>query len=356
MLSPEQSRHWRDFLATHENSHPEQDPRFADGWRAQGREVLYAMGGDGDELQAVALFVAEPHPLFPGFYPTAEAYSGPICDTPRNMVDFLTALETHEAFSRVGTLVVTPYWLAPGAMGLAASLNQAGWAPYEEPYDRSTGIYDLSGTPDDIMARFKKNARRELRRSWDFGLTVEYVQDEATALEAYPILQRHVVNRSAEPIDEVTYLEDYRNIYSTNDIGSFFVVRHQGRIIAGAMNLRSPDTFFFRRFFIDDEALPLLGKIRVAPLIQYEGMKWGQEMGCRWADENGYIHGLDPSHPLYRVNKYKEAFNPTEVQRLPGHQKVVRPLISLGAELAELAKESVKPLVRYPRAKLGNLW
>ena len=351
-LSPEQLRQWCDFLAQAEHSHPEQNPRFADGWQAQGHQILFAMGWRDGELRAVAMFVAEPHPVLPGYFPVAAAFSGPVCDDPRDMADFLTSLERDAAFKHVGTLRVTPYWLAPGASGLAATLDRAGWTSFEPSYARSTGIYDLSGTADDILAQFKKNARRELRRSWDFGLTTEYVRDEATAMEAFPILQKHVENRLAEPIAEATYLEDFRNIYSTDDLGSFFVVRHEGDIIAGAMNLRSRDTFFFRRFFIDDDALPKLGKIRVAPLIQYEGMKWGQEKRCRWADENGYIHGLDPSHPLYQINKYKEAFNPTEVQRVPGHQRVLRPAICRTVDLAERATASAKTLVKALRKRL----
>ena len=351
-LSQTQAAEWRDFLRRSRHGHPEQDPGFAGGWAAQGHDVLYAMGHDGDAVRAVAMINIEPGPLGVGL--RATAMSGPVCDDPADMRAFLDGLTDHPAMRRVGQLTITPYWLAERATALSDAFDGTDWAPFEEAELRRTGIHDATGTPDEIAARFNKSARRKLKKAREFGLEIDYVTDEATALEAFEIHNRHFQDRTGADMDRDAFLSDFRAVYAQGDLGALFLVRHEGVILGGCIVHRSADTVFMRYSFMDDAATARIGNIRLAPLITVEALSWGQARGCRYGDENGYIHGLDPDHPLYRVYKYKEEFRPAEVQRMPGRRKVLRPAAITGADLAERALDRAGSAATALRGVVGG--
>lgn len=352
-LSDRRRAEWRAFIARATHSHPEQDPAFAEGWRALGQDVIFAAGRVGPELRAVGMFTAVRHQLLPGHHWVARALSGPVCDDPQDMTNFLHGVARAPAFARVGALQITPYWMDDDLPPLSEELARAGWRQFEPDFFRKSGLSDITGTPDEIVARFSATARRKLRKILQVGLTVEHVTDEAVAMEAFEVLNRHHDDREGGRIDEALFRANFRSVYSTNDLGTLMLVRHKGRILAGAMRHRDSRTVHFLRFFIDDEVAAELGKLRVAPLIAIESMKWANARGCSRADWGGYEKGLDPSHPYHSIYRYKEEFHPVEVQRLPGHQKILKPMLYHTGTLRDRVKGRLRPVVRSLRAKAG---
>lgn len=353
-LSGQQWDQWLAFLARSDHGHPEQDPRFAEGWRALGDAVFFVMGWQGSDLVAVAMFRAERHPLFPGSFRRADAMSGPVCDDPGVMIAFLDRLQATAPFNRMGMVRVTPYWLGDKAAQLSQAFAAAGWSAFEPPLDRKVGISDISGTPEDIAARFSPNARRKLRRVRELGLEIDYIKDETTALEAFHLLGRHLSARDGGSVEEAAFLANFRNVYATDDLGALFLVRNKGRVVAGAMNHRSHDTIHFTRYFIDDEAAAELGRIRVAPLVAMETMTWANARGCTCANWGNYAKGVPKSHPYHGVFQYKSEFLPTEMQRFQGHQKLFRPAIYKSGNAALRARKIAKPLVAPLRDMVRN--
>ncbi len=59
----------------------------------------------------------------------------------------------------------------------------------------------------------------------------------------------------------------------------------------------------------------------------------------------GYLTGLDPSHPLYGVNKYKDDFSPRQIARLPGQQKIGHPSLYLTGNAREILRPHAKALL-----------
>jgi hypothetical protein len=301
----------------------------------------------------VGFFNAVPHQVLPGFYRVARALSGPICDDPDDMVTFLDGVARAPAFARVGALQITPYWIDDERRPLSLALERAGWERFGPEFFSKTGLNDITGTPDDILSRLSQTARRKLRKILEIGLTIEHVTDEAVAMQALAVLNRHHDDRQGGLIDEAMFRADFRNVYSTNDLGTMMLVRHEGRILAGVMVHRDSQTVQCLRFFIDDALAAELGKLRVAPLVVMECMKWANARGCTRFDWGGYERGLDPSHPFFSIYRYKEEFHPVEVQRLQGYQKIIKPMIYRTGTLRDAVKKRLRPLVRAVLPKRG---
>ena len=168
-LTAAQSEAWRAFLDKARTSHPEQDLRFADVLRASGHEVVFAMGLADGVLVAVGLFALRPHPLLKGRYSDAMAYSGPVCDDFARLTAFMEALAAAPEMARVGRIRVTPYWLEQDGERVMRWFGEKGWACFERDPMRRTGLIDLGGSDEDILARFNQTGRRKVRKAEKLG-------------------------------------------------------------------------------------------------------------------------------------------------------------------------------------------
>lgn len=350
-LGAEARRAWDRFLAEAQHMHPEQDPRFAEGLRAEGQTVVHAMGWRQDRLVAVGLFGLRPHPFLPGFFRHALAYSGPVANDPADLTDFVQGLRQAPAFGRVGAIRITPYWLDAEAEPLARTLDQAGWHPFETTEMRLTGVNDISGSAEAIAARLSQTGRRKLRKAEKAGFDVAPAQTEAEALDFLARLNAHRAPRGLRPIPQARFMAAWRQVYSTNDLGTLLVIRHQGRVMAGLLLHRGRDTAYFISSFQDDPALSALDNIRIAPFLLFQGMLWANRLGCRSFDLEGYVKDAGPDHPLYGIYRYKADLAPAQVARIPGRQMILHPAVYLTGETRSLAIPYLKTLAKRLRRR-----
>ena len=348
-LSPDALARWQAFHDSARHTHVEQHPRFAEVLKGDGQDVVFAMGWRGETLVAVAIFGLRRHPVLKGFYSTALAHSGPVCDDPDAMVEFVEGIARHKAFSRVGALRVTPYWIAEDVAPLRDRFARAGYFSYETEEMRRTGLTDISGSPDEISARFSKTRRRELRKAERLDLTVESVMDEDLALEFLKRLNRHRDERGLGPIPEGRFLAAFHNILRTDDLGVLQVTRHQGRILTGTLLHRSRDDVHYMNSFFDAELAAELGDVRVAPFQLFQAMLWANARGCKRFNWEGYISDLPPTHRLYAIYRNKGHFLPVETPRLLGQQKTLHPLVYLTGNARQILTPYIKPLLQRAR-------
>lgn len=350
-LDSEQTDQWRRLLAAAAHSHAEQDPCFADVHRADGNEILFAMGWQGETLCAAGMFVMHPHPYIRGKYNYATALSGPVCDDAGQMATFMELLAHDPAMRAVGVLRLTPYWLDEQATALAEVLTAKGWLPFETIAYRQTGIVDISGSATEIAARFNQTARRKLRKAERIDLVLKPVTTEEEALEFHASMNRHRAQRGLVSISWARFATAFHNVYKPGELGVILVIRHAGRFVAGVVVHRGPKTAHFMHSTHEDAILAELDDLRIAPFLLLEAMKWANARECQLFDLEGFKLPLDSADELYNIYKYKTEFNPRLASRLQGRQKIIRPMIYLSGSAREIAKSWVRTYFKRVKVK-----
>jgi hypothetical protein len=355
VLPDDQVREWNKFLNESPHTHPEQDIRFAHVLRAEGNDVVFVMGWVDHVLRAVALFSLSPHPFLKGYYREAMTFSGPVCDNPKDLIALVEGLLAHDTITGIGRVRVTPYWLEDDATIMQAALSQAGWSVFEDDKVRQTGLVDLSGTEADILGRFSKSARAEVRKAERQGLTVEIIREKVDALEFLASLDRHRAERGLGLVPEPVLLAALENVYRTEDLGIILALRQRDIFIAGLALYRGKRITHAALYTNDAAKLRTLQNLRVSPFLWLQAMKWAKSLGCQSLDVEGYNEITDTNNKLYRVYKYKAELSPKLVTRVAGHQKTVNLWINLSGNARDIMKVRAKSLRKVFRENLHRL-
>ena len=343
-LPDDKEGEWNRFLNASPHAHPEQDIRFAHVLRAEGNDVVFVMGWVDHVLRAVALFSLSPHPFLKGYYREAMTFSGPVCDNPKDLIALVEGFLTHDSIAGIGRIRVTPYWLEEDARIMQGALLKEGWGVFEEDKVRQTGLVDLSGTEADILSRFSKSARAEVRKAERQGLTVEIIREKADALEFLASLDRHRAERGLGLVAQPVLLAALENVYRTEDLGIILALRQKNIFIAGLALYRGKLIAHASLYTNEAAKLRTLQNLRVSPFLWLQAMKWAKGLGSQGLDVEGYKEIDDINHKLYRVYKYKAELSPKLVTRVAGHQKIVNAWINLSGNACDIAKTRAKLL------------
>jgi len=349
-LSLTERTEWQGFLATAARQHPRQDPRFAQAEQADGRSVLHVLGRDtAGRLVAVGLVSLLSQPFWPGAYSEAQYLSGPVCDDAATCAAFLEGMLQLPDLARVGRVKITPFWVGDEAATLARALSAAGWRPSEAELFRRTGWVDLTPGSDEILARFSKSARRELRRAERQGVVLHPVTNGVGAHEFLDSLNRLRRDRGLSPIAAPGFLAAFDGMYCAGDLGVILAARYEGTFVAGLQLYRGAHVAHGRQFTTEPARLRPLGNLRIAPLLWFEGMKWARDHGCRALDVEGWREAVEADDPKYNLYKYKSEFAPMPVRRLGEHSRTVNSLVDVSGNL----KDDLRRIVRrfYRRLK-----
>ena len=346
---------WNKFLNESPHAHPEQDIRFAPVLGAEGNEIAFVMGWVDGLLRAVALFSLSPHPFLKGYYREAMTFSGPVCDSPKDLTALVEGLLAHDTIAGIGRVRVTPYWLEGDATIMQAALSREGWTVFENDTMRQTGLVDLSGTEADILGRFSKSARAEVRKAERQGLTVEAIREKAGALEFLASLDRHRTERGLGLVGEPVLLAALENVYQTEDLGIILALRQKGTFIAGLALYRGKQIAHAALYTTEAGRLRDIQNLRVSPFLWLQAMKWAKSLGCSQLDVEGYKEIDDTNQKLYRVYKYKGELAPTLVTRVAGHEKTINRWINLSGNARNIVKMRAKSLRKLFRETLHRV-
>lgn len=179
-----------------------------------------------------------------------------------------------------------------------------------------TLIVDLSGSEDEVLARFKSKARQKIRRSKREGVTVERAHDTD---ENYRIMF-DLVNATGEgrfPVGEADVFIATLRRWADNGQGALFFAKQNGTLMAGAFVLKFGKNALYLaggsvRGAVGDSSHSGLGSTGVAYALQWHIMQWAREQGCDRYDMYGtpsMKYSTDPTHPLYGVGRFKLHFN-----------------------------------------------
>jgi hypothetical protein len=315
---------WTAFLAAAAHQHPRQDPRYAAVERADGHRALYVTGRDAaGVLRAVGLFTLKRHPLLPGVHVWASCLSGPVCDDPATLAEFLEGTRRLPAFARVGRIRATPFWTGADGAALQRRLAAAGWTVEDAEPVRLTGWVDIARPAEAVLAGFSKSARRELRRAERQGIALRPLVTRAEAGLFLESLNRLRRGRGLRPILAPGFLAAFDTIHAAGDTGVILGAFHDGAFISGLQLYRSRDVAHGRHFTLEPERLRTLSNLRIAPLVWFAGMTWAQAQGCTALDVEGWRADVQEGDFGYGIHKYKSEFGPVAVQRIAEQGRAV---------------------------------
>ncbi|MFJ6098475.1 lipid II:glycine glycyltransferase FemX [Williamsia muralis] len=259
----------------------------------------------------------------------------------------------------------------------AKLLRAQGFTRVPTWLDDSTVIVDLRGSELDVQARFKKRARKSIRRAAQEGVTVERVPatDENCRI-LYEMLDATSGGRFRIPgLETSTALFQQ---YEASGDGQLFLARHQGEVVVGAFVSKLGKNALYLgagsiRKRPGDPFLCGLGGSRAAYALQWDIMQWAREQGCERYDLDGTPSTStisDPSHPRHGVGQFKTAFSEEITDYLGAYQIAVRPrrawtlrqleiltsLIDESPRLNRLRGRPVRPNPDYVWLEHGPVW
>ncbi|RVV98472.1 GNAT family N-acetyltransferase [Mesobaculum littorinae] len=264
-----------------------------------------------------------------GGYATAAFRRGPVTATPGDLFPLLADLLPALRGAGVVSLTLNPRWSGEAARIAEKALAAHGARPLPEARQTlhtRTGLVDLSGTLDDIYARFGAKMRRQLRAIPKAGLTTRPVRDAADLAWFDACVAAFRDTRGFEGAghpDAAGHLDWVRRRG-----GSFNIVEHEGRVFGGFVTYRDgdralpvsvawaeADSKLPRTFIAFDTA------IRDAVTDPHPP---------RWLDMSGLsrpeAQARDPA--AARRDSFKMRFRPEIVDLVPAHEITLRPLLA----------------------------
>jgi hypothetical protein len=343
-LTADQVAKWKAFQSKSIHEHPRQDPCFAPVQRAIGETSLFAIGREAGEFCAVGLFSLTPSRIVPGRFSVAYAESGPICDDPATMIEFLRELAETEAFAKVDTISILPYWLDGEAETLSTALVAAGWTSSEKRFP--VGILDIALSEEDLVATFSSNARRKINKFNKSGIEIRRITAKHEVLEFYDMLNRHINARNG--LRQVPLAEQeayFDHVLSDPEFAGIWAAYHNGRFLAGGMRYRSHKTLFGHQFVTDPDAAKAVGDLRMVQSFYLETIRWAKHLGSTEFDFGEYILTHDRDHPHFYFYEYKRQMKPRPADRLVEHTLVLNKLSHNINALPSKIKGAIKSLL-----------
>ncbi|MFF0818493.1 lipid II:glycine glycyltransferase FemX [Rhodococcus sp. NPDC003318] len=176
-------------------------------------------------------------------------------------------------------------------------------------------VVDLTGTADEVMARFSTRARRWIRRAERDGVIVERVPatDENCRI-MYDLLAQTADARFG--IRSAEYCRTYWQDYEKSGNGQLFLARFQGEVVAGVFAKKLGTAAFYK----DGGSVRKregstengLGAHGVGHAVQWAVMEWAREVGCDRYDLGDVPPAAqidDPTHHYHGLGKFKLSFD-----------------------------------------------
>ncbi len=177
---------------------------------------------------------------------------------------------------------------------------------------------DLTRSPDELFAAFRKNSRYEIRRAERLGTSVFPEKSDADVNEflgLYTSMAEHKGFAPDSPDRLRQFIEWFRQ---EEHRGALLLAAHHGSILGGAVIVRAGN-----RCWYVWGASQKHEQVNVGHLLQWRAILWAKEHGCTEYDFGGYTPGAT-SGPAW----FKEGFGGSLVRLVPAHRRIIRPATS----------------------------
>ena len=239
---------------------------------------------------------------------------GPICDNvelwQNVLVEVIQHLRKQNAYIYVDA---APEWVDSNTSTAESLFSDRQWTQVSAA--RTTLRLDLSKTPDELFAAFRKNSRYEIRRAERLGTNVFLPSSDADVNEFLSIYTSMAERKGFVP-DSPDRLRQFVDWFRLEqDRGSLLLAAHKGSILGGIVIVRAGN-----RCWYVWGASQKHEHLNVGHLLQWRAIQWARDHGCTEYDFGGYTPGAT-SGPAW----FKEGFGGYVVRFVPPHRRIIRP-------------------------------
>ncbi len=326
-LDERQQADWRAFAARLPWSHYQQDP----GWAAiesrdrgmHARRPLYFWASRGSEIKLTALGVRRQLPI-PGRV-FLEFNRGPLCGDADVLDNWLGWLSVWGGRSAARIRVQPALPLHQGGDDIETVLERQHFARRRILGVWTTLTVDLDRPEEEILADFRPETRRALRKSVRLGLQVSD-EDAPEGWAALASLQSDLAGR--QPVERVDR-DDLARISQAwlagGRGGTVLVVRLNGEPLAAGLVIVYRRTAYL-------PLVPSSTRHREVPsshLLVWEAMRWAKSHSCGTFDFVGYSMTARPGEALWGINQFKRGFASLDhlSKSVAVHERVCDPFV-----------------------------
>jgi lipid II:glycine glycyltransferase (peptidoglycan interpeptide bridge formation enzyme) len=294
------------FLDSQTTSHPFQFPKWADSG------ARFAMLRQAERVCWFANCGVH-FPLgtrFAGFR-ALTVNRGPVCDDSELLRMGLNELADKIHGEGLVYLDVAPDW--PRRLGPhSAAEFDRNWKPLGE--GRVSLRLNLIKAADELLAKFRKNTRYEVRRGERANILVEPAT-KPEDIEDFLKLYLRLASRKGFSAGSSDHLRSILGWLITEPSrGALLLARDGGRVAGGAAIVRSGKRCWYVWGASDKH-----DRFSAGHTLQWHGLLWAKSQGCVEYDFGGYTPGAT-SGPAW----FKEGFGGEIVRFVPAHRFVLR--------------------------------
>lgn len=204
---------------------------------------------------------------------------------------------------------------------LLHTLLDNGWMRTRASQYRHAVAVDLTGTEEEVFARFKKRARYEIRAAERGGVTVERVPLTRENVDTMVGLVTVTKDRSGAFFRDRDYLTTAWSAFAERGQGSLYFASHEGEVLAGAFALTYGATAWYK----DGGSVRSKPKLMAPRYLQWEIMRDLRAQGVT-RYELGNIPAPDAVETSSAAGlfRFKTGFADETVQYLPAVELPLR--------------------------------
>jgi GNAT acetyltransferase-like protein len=158
-------------------------------------------------------------------------------------------------------------------------------------------VVDLSRGYEAVAARYSESNQRLIRQAREHGVRIDVIEDPAHVRAFHALHLRTVARYSARPLPRAFFEAAFASLVP-GGLATFYLARHEGRVVAGNLVLRHRDRSFDWMWVYDDRHLQL----RATNLMIDRALRDEAERGSRELNL-----GASPNERLGSV-RFKQSF------------------------------------------------
>ena len=203
-----------------------------------------------------------------------------------------------------------------------ADLERHGYQKVKSIQPELTWVLNLCQDPEQILADMASSNRNIYRNYHKKGLEFSETTNLAD-VDAILQLLHEVAKHNKVRLHQNDYLRKQAEVLLANQAMKCFVVRLEGKIIAGALVYDDDHTRYYAHAAADYEHR----RLKPGVVLLAEMIFDARRSGLKWFDFYGITDSLDPNHPWAGFTAFKKGFGGQEKHYLGTWQKVNRPLL-----------------------------
>ena len=249
---------------------------------------------------------------------------GPVIDDPGSpamavLLDFAKA----EARKRGAFMLKVEPSVADGDERWLTALKQQSFRvnPYAT-HIRHEWVLDISPDEKTLLANMKEKWRYNIRLAGRKGVQVRRGEGQAD-LDTFYHIYETTSERDQFFIHSKAHYQDVMRLFGENNHAALFLAEYEGQTIAGTIVLWLGEWSWYMYGASSNEHRERMPN----HLLQWTGMQWAREQGCRYYNFRGIPDVLEEGQELWGVYLFKRGFGGFAMRSLVTHDLVYRPLM-----------------------------